>query len=165
MKIVVMIGMACSFLFGQGKEYESAIYKNGMTVSWYHKAERIFFKMRAPTIGWVTIGFNESTSIKGSYLLMGHIKKGSTKVIEYVTLSPGNYKPLSTFNLKSQVMGVKGKEKKEETEIFFSLPIKAVSPYRKDLLKGKKYTLVMAYSQEDDFQHHSIMRTAVLIEL
>ncbi|NJM94213.1 MAG: hypothetical protein HC842_05725 [Cytophagales bacterium] len=60
---------------------------------------------------------------------------------------------------------MEGAEKAGQTYLRFSLPVEPASRYQKPLQKGRNYHLIMAFSRDDDFQHHSTMRTAVLIEL
>jgi hypothetical protein len=144
---------------------EKEIVKNKMKVSWHYEGDRIFFEMSAPTDGWVTIGFNTTSGIKDAYLLMGNVVKGELQVVEHYTLSPGNYKTINSLGEASQVKDIKGEENSNRTTLNFSLPIKAKSKYQKELSEGTEYTLIMAYSQEDDFEHHSIMRTSANVEL
>lgn len=144
---------------------KSTINKNGMEVSWYYAYDKIHFEMRAPTDGWVTIGFNSHAGMGGAYLIMGNIIESNVNVVEHYTISPGNYKPIESFGLNSNVNDIMGSETKKSTYITFSLPIKADDKYRKNLEVGQKYILTMAYSREDDFQHHSMMRTSEAITL
>jgi hypothetical protein len=141
------------------------ISKNRMNVSWYYVNNKIFFEMSAPTNGWVTIGFNTKSGMVGAYLLMGNIINNKVTLVEHYTKSPGNYFPISKFGAISQVENVEGVEKSNNTTIKFSLPIKAFSKYQKDLTETKEYIMIIAYSQEDDFQHHSIMRTSINVKL
>ena len=141
------------------------IKKNNMQVSWHYQSNRIFFKMAAPTGGWVTIGFNTSAGTTGAYLLMGHVVKGKVEVVEHYTKSPGNYKPITKFGATAHVKDVQGEQNGEHTIIEFSLPVIANSKYQRDLTEGLEYIMLIAYSQEDDFQHHSIMRTSTGIKL
>ncbi len=141
------------------------IKKNNMQVSWHYQNDRIFFKMIAPTDGWITIGFNTSAGTAGAYLLMGHVVKGKAEVVEHYTTSPGNYNPITKFGATAQVKDAYGKQNGEHTSIGFSLPVHANSKYQRNLTEGLEYIMLIAYSQEDDFQHHSIMRTSVKIKL
>lgn len=141
------------------------ITKNKMTVSWYYQNEKIFFKMNAPTDGWVTIGFNTASGTKGAYLLMGNIIQGQSSVVEYYTVSQGNYKSIRSLGETPQVKDIKGNENSKGTTLTFSLPINSTGKFQKELSERSPYTLILAYSQQDDFQHHSIMRTSVNINL
>lgn len=141
------------------------IEKNGMTVSWQFQNDRIYFTMTAPTTGWITIGFNASTNITGAYLIMGNVIKGKANVVEHYVHSPGNYKSLLELGVEPQIINVSGNQNNNETSISFSLPIKAANKYQKPLAEGYSYTLILAFSMEDDFQHHSVMRTSMNITL
>ncbi|WP_248724155.1 DOMON domain-containing protein [Seonamhaeicola sp. ML3] len=159
--LMALLTAACNAQENENK----SITKNKMTVSWHFKNDRIHFEMAAPTSGWVTIGFNTKTGISGAYLLMGNVVKDKVNLVEYYTKSPGNYDPISKFGVNPQVENIEGKEQFRKTTIRFSLPTTSISKYQKDLSEGMKYYMIMAYSQEDDFQHHSIMRTSVNVKL
>ena len=141
------------------------IKKDGMTVKWEIVDDQLHVEMSAPTEGWVTVGFNENSNITGAYLLMGRVRNGKAEVVEHFTSSPGNYQPISNYKVPNQVKDIKGSENGKNTELTFKIPIAAASKYHKHLTKGSTWSMIMAYSLEDDFQHHSIRRTSVSIKL
>ena len=51
--------------------------------------------MKAPTDGWIAVGFNTHSGIKGAYLLMGNIINKKVNLIEHYTISPGKYSAIS----------------------------------------------------------------------
>jgi hypothetical protein len=142
-----------------------SIIKNGMEVNWQYKGDRVFFEMKAPTDGWVAIGFNNSESTTGNYLIMGNVINAKTTVTEHYTLSPGNYKTFNELKVNNSVADIWGTETNKGTILKFSLPIIAVNKYARNLNEGSQYELLIAFSQEDDFQHHSTMRTSVKTSL
>jgi DOMON domain len=141
------------------------ITKNGMTITWEFKNERIYFKMEAPSYGWMAIGFNDSENTTGNYLIMGNVENGKVTVEEHYTISPGNYQTFKKLNSSNSVADIEGSEMANKTAIKFSLPVIARNRYAKDLKVNSGFVLLIAYSQEDDFQHHSIMRTSSKINL
>lgn len=163
----LLFGISMVSVYGcQAQEHKKQIVsKNGMEVRWHFQEKRIFFEMNAPTTGWVTIGFNTSKKIKGTYLVMGNVVKGSPNVVEHYTIAVGNYQPIEALGTESQVKNVQGNQNGKRTFLQFSLPVQPISKYQRNLNKGMSYTLLLAYSQEDDFQHHSIMRTSIHIML
>ncbi len=144
---------------------ERKIAKNKMTVSWHFNMNRIHFELSAPTNGWVAIGFNAQMGITNTYLLMGNVINDRPNVEEYFTLKPGDYQSLKSLGISNEVKNIAGYENNNNTYLQFSLPIKAQSKYQRDLSTGKDYVMLIAYSQEDDFQHHSIMRTSINVKL
>ena len=141
------------------------IAKNGMELEWHFAQELIWFEMSAPTEGWVAIGFNESQTISGNYLLMGRVQNGKSEVVEHATIAPGKYHKIEDLDGSNQILSVSGKEIMGKTTLKFALPINALGPYRKDLKPANEYILLLAYSRDDDFQHHSMMRTSIKIKL
>ena len=73
----------------------------------------------------------------------------------------GDYRPIKDLGSIVNVDDISGKEEGNYTRIGFSLPIQTGSKYGVNLGPTWTYTIHLAYSQEDDFQHHSIMRTYV----
>ncbi|WP_027420442.1 DOMON domain-containing protein [Crocinitomix catalasitica] len=141
------------------------IEKNKMKVDWSHADKLIHFTISAPADGWVAIGLNNKQGITGTYLLMGRVKNGVAEVVEHSTLSPGNYKSFKKIGVSDNVLNISGTEDAAGTRIQFSLPVEIRNKYQKSLENGKQYYLTIAYSQSDDFQHHSIMRTQEKITL
>ena len=109
------------------------VRKNNMIVSWKMDKEYIHFEMEAPTNGWVAIGFNETTSLAGTYLLMGRIRNGKSEVVEHYTENPGNYKPIADLGILNKVISITGDEKENLTKLKFSIPISKSSKYHKEL--------------------------------
>ncbi len=136
-----------------------------MEVKWAFVDEQILFEMSAPTNGWIAIGFNESNELAGTYLLMGAVRKGRPVVEEHYTLAPGDYPSFKELGEPAGILSKDGNEIEGVTMIRFSLSQKSFYQYSKKLTPGSKYNMLMAYSQEDDFEHHSIMRTSILIQL
>ena len=165
--LIITIGLLCCITTSckAQKQLMNSVTKNDMTVNWQYQNDRIHFEMSAPTDGWVTIGFNTGSGMIGAYLLMGHIVNGHTNIVEHFTSSPGNYQPISNYGVPSAVQNISGREAPKRTTLKFSLPIQATSQYQKDLTENMEYTMILAFSREDDFQHHSMMRTSVNIKL
>lgn len=160
-----MLSFLC-FSAGDGtKERPIIVERNGMTVTIERSEERLHILMEAPTRGWIGIGFNESEELRGTYLLMGAVKGEKVIFEEHAVLSPGNYKTFRELGVKTSVEQAQGTEKDGYTAIRFELPIHSPTEHGKDLSAGTTYHLLMAFSREDDFQHHSMMRTSVPIKL
>ena len=165
MKKVTAI-MCLVVLAGAAQEKEPKIVeRNGMTVRWYHANHRIHLEMTAPTKGWVAIGFHEEPSLTGAYLVMGAVAQEKITVAEHYVRSPGHYQRIEVLDGTNQIEMPDGEETDHFTHIAFSLPLNIPSPYRKSLYAGQSYHLTLAYSREDDFQHHSMMRTSLIVTL
>jgi DOMON domain len=160
LSLLVLIEIQC---YSQAKM--NIVTKNGMAVSWEFKESRVYFEMSAPTDGWAAIGFNDSENTAGNYLVMGNMINNKVTIEEHYTISAGNYKSFHKLNTNASIGNMEGSEIGRTTKLKFSLPQSSTNKYAKDLKKGLEYVLLIAYSQEDDFQHHSIMRTSQKIIL
>ncbi len=142
-----------------------SINKNGMTVSWSFNDERICFEMTAPTKGWIAIGFNESHELTNTYLIMGVVNNGKTTVKEHHVFEPGDYQSFVAIDEPESIYNVSGQQTNTQTTIKFTLPISSFFQYTKQLKQGAAFNMLLAYSLEKDFQHHSIMRTSINVKL
>lgn len=140
------------------------VVANGMRVRWTFEHDRIWIEMEAPTRGWIAVGFNHTRDLTACYLLMGAVSEGEVKVEPHYTFRPGHYVSFAKLGVPSRVEAIEGGEDEQGTWLRFSLPVRAQARYARDLLPGKDFVLHLAYSQEDDFAHHSRMRTAVRVQ-
>jgi DOMON domain len=143
----------------------SQIEVNGMRVVWKIAGKCIDFELSAPTSGWLAIGFNASEDLAGTYLIMACVELGKVKVVEYKTLAPGDYRPITDLGGKASVEILGGHEEGNATQVRFRIPQQVSDGFHKSLLPGSKWRLLVAYSREDDFKHHSMMRTNIAITL
>ena len=88
----------------------NSVSKNGMEVSWEFNKDSVTFEMSAPTNGWVTVGFNSNEGMAGCYLLMGRIENDTVQVVEHYTQRPGEYAPISKYDVKPKVSSTSGFE-------------------------------------------------------
>jgi hypothetical protein len=86
-------------------------------------------------------------------------------VVEHYTISSGNYKSIAKLGNNAEVYNVTGSEENGRTKLNFSVPIEAKNPYARSLVEGSEYIMTLAFSREDDFQHHSMMRISINVKL
>jgi hypothetical protein len=141
------------------------VNKNGMKVGWEIIDDQLYVEMSAPTKGWVAIGFNTTSQLKGTSLLMGHVKGANSEVVDFFVRAPGDYEPVTELGGVSVITQSEGKEEGGATHISFHIPLRPNSEFHQQLVVGEMYHLLMAFSLEDDFKHHSVMRTSTTIKL
>ena len=141
------------------------ITKGDMTVAWKIENEHLYITMNAPTKGWVAIGLNTMEQLQGTNLIMAAIKEGMINLSDRYILAPGDHKSISDLGGTNATVLISGVENDAGTQVEFMLPLKASDKFHVELQPGRHYFLLLAYSQEDDFSHHSMMRTTVEIEL
>lgn len=151
-------------LLAQDQSRQS-VEKNGMTLAWQIEDNQLQVTMRAPTTGWVAIGINPKNQLAGSSFLMGRVQQGIAEVVDYYTIQPGDVHPVVILGGKSAVDAVSGFEEDNTTTITFELQCFPSGNFHHQLEVGAEYYIHLAYSQDDDFAHHSRMRTVVKIRI
>ncbi len=141
------------------------IAQNGMTVDWEIDQERLLLTIQAPTSGWVAVGFNTRDGLTGTNLIMTAVEGAETNISDRYIVAPGDHRSVADLGGKSAVTLIAGVENATGTTVRFALSLKAADRFHLDLAEGKTLHLLMAFSREDDFAHHSMMRTSVQITL
>ena len=134
-----------------------------MKLQWEFVGEDIEFQIEAPSKGWLAIGFNETAALPGTYLLMASVENQVTKAVAYKIIAPGDYRPITTLGGKANLVILEGQEAQQQTTVRIQMPQFVNDGFHKKLIAGSTWTLLLAYSREDDFQHHSMMRTSLPI--
>ncbi len=154
-----------SLLFFAGSLRANPITVEGMQVSWEHRDTSVEFVVKAPTKGWVAVGFNEVDSIVGAELIMAGVKGDETQSEHFYVVGPGDPRPVSSLNRVSMVTNAKGSVDKGAIEVTLRLDSGVDLNRSLSLRPGTRLYLILAYSVSPDFDHHSRMRRHVAVEL
>ncbi len=148
----------------QQKDFES-VTVNGMTFHWRFDKDHLQCRATAPTKGWIAIGFNTKDELSDTNLIMGAVEQGYVTVEDRFIIKPGDHRSVIDLGGSEALMHRSGQEENGATTIAFSLPLSVNDKFHHNLYEGKEYYILMAFSQEDDFRHHSFMRTTIKIKL
>lgn len=161
----IFIMIALTMLLGAPQNDKKSISKNGMTVQWEILQDSLQVSVFAPTQGWVAIGFNERDELTGTHLIMGCVKAGAVLIEDRYIRKPGDHLAMQALGGVDVLTDRSGEATKKGTTLEFRLPLKVQDSFHCPLEAGKSYYLLLAYSESDDFDHHSRMRTSVKIQL
>jgi len=148
-----------------GAENWQSTEKNGMKFTWKMEGDYMECIVESPGKGWIAIGFNERNTIVGSNLIMGAAEKGHFKMSDRYVVKFGQHESVLTLGVNEALLNREVIENKEGTIMKFKIKRKNIDQYHLNLEKGKSIYVWLAYSMEDDFDHHSIMRTSIQINL
>jgi hypothetical protein len=96
---------------------------------------------------------------------MGCVKDGQVLIEDRYIVRPGLHKAKPELGSPEQLTEQTGREEGNHTTIGFVLPLEKQDKFSHQLVPGQFLWLLLAYSQEDDFEHHSMMRTWAEIRL
>ncbi|MBX2840147.1 MAG: hypothetical protein KTR26_00135 [Flammeovirgaceae bacterium] len=129
-----------------------------MKMSYEVKNSSIIISLSAPTEGWLLVGFNDKNDIVGSDLKMVRVRNGKIEAEDRFVKGLGDYPPDLQQGGKEDIQIENGYESNGKTNVTFSIPLQSADKKDFQHQLGEYFWLVMAYSIEDDFEHHSFMR-------
>jgi hypothetical protein len=139
---------------------ERRIERDGTAFAWSHRGDRLFGDLSAPTKGWLAVGFNDEPALKGTRFLIG-VVEGSVVRAEMHIADPPHHQPVEMLGGLSDIRDLKGQCGSGHSRLAFSLPHRSTDRFAIDLMPGRSIHLMLAWSHEPDFAHHSAWRRHV----
>jgi hypothetical protein len=139
----------------------------GMTFEWSIDGDTIEMTVTSPEQGWVAVGFDPETIMKGANMILGYVEDGEVTVGDHYGDQLTNHSSDEELGGSDHVTVIDGSEDESGTTISFSIPLDSGDEYDKALEEGQTHTVMLAYGTEDNFteQHPSDGRATVEVEL
>ncbi len=137
---------------------QMALSLGGMSWTCSQEGDFLVMELRAPTTGWLGIGFNQENSIVHSDLLLFHVVDGKAESTDLYVKGIGNPKTDKSLGGSHDIEILDFSEGENETYIKFRRPRKGKDAYDYRLKNEEAFWLILAYSTHDEFEHHSRMR-------
>jgi hypothetical protein len=141
------------------------VARDGMTVTWQAQPTTVEFTLRWPSRGWVAIGVNTRSGLPGTHLMMVSIVKGGAIVSDRYIVAAGDHRPVRALGGADHVAVRDGRCDASGCSAVLVVERVPRDRFHVPLRDGQSYHLLMAYSAEPDFDHHSLVRTEVMITL
>lgn len=126
----------------------------GSRASWWFEPSDLVLLVEAPTEGWVAVGFNPEPELAGSRLVMVSVR-GGTAVAEEHLAQPPDHPKQRDLVVRAFV------EEGGSTRVLVAVPRAPAVAGTMRLEPGRACGLTLAYSESDDFAHHSRWRGLV----
>lgn len=152
------------YLNTQHQEYTHHHTIEKMTVDWEREGGLIHFSLKAPTKGWLAIGFNDRNAIVNADLKMFRIVNDQPEAQDFYVVSHGNPQKDEGLGGKSTMSRLRGKEDKQFSTVSFTIDITSSHYTDGNFDFSQSLWLIAAYSISDDFVHHSIMRKHIQVD-
>jgi hypothetical protein len=127
-----------------------------VTFDWRHSGDRLHGTLTAPTRGWIAVGFNMSRRLSGTRFVISITRPKPTAEM-HVALVP-EHPTIEFLGGRSGLADVSGRSDDTQSTVKFSLPHLNAAPFDLDLSPGTPVYLMLAWSHEADFAHHSAWR-------
>ena len=155
MRMIIILVMSClgSIIHAQ---METSL--GGMSWNCSKEGDFLIMELRAPTYGWIGVGFNSKDNIVQSDLLLFQVVDGQAKAKDLYVKGFGNPQTDDSLGGSHNIEILAYSEKDNETYIKFRRKWKTEDKYDYQLQNGEAFWLILAYSTHDEFEHHSRMR-------
>ena len=140
---------------------QKGVTLGNMNMTYQIVGDEIQIQLKAPTTGWLGIGFNSTNSIVKSDLYLLRVRNGSLEGIDMYVAGAGNPKNDTLLGGSNNLKLINGIEDNNSTELTFRLPLPSNDKYDYTHSLSREFWLILAYSQSDDYNHHSTMRKHV----
>ncbi len=154
----ILVVCALNFCWFAGLHGQQTAKVSGITFTYEVVGEALICKLDAPTNGWVGVGFNNKNSIVGSDLLLFNIIEGKPSGTDLFVKGAGNPVKDKENGGKNTITILGGSERDSYTTITFSIPMDSGDSNDFVHQTNKEGWLILAYSVDDDFKHHSRVR-------
>jgi len=140
--------------------------KSKVDFYWQIDGDKMHVKLRAPTLGWVGIGFNPTNRMKGANFVLGMVDGGKVRVSDEFGTGPIRHKNDKSLGGRFDLTNIYGKEENKVTEIGFTMLLDSGDPHDAPLTLDGDTTVLLAYGAgRDDFQARHWFRGAFSVNL
>lgn len=133
------------------------INQDGISFKWWHERYALTVLFTAPTKGWLAVGFNEVPTLKNTRFVIAAVSTTPIRVEEHVALIPEHHS-VKSLGLPAALKQFDGSFQGDTSTLMFTLPHKIPGRAELDLAPGSSVHLMLAWSMEIDFNHHSAWR-------
>ena len=137
------------------------------TLQWKIQGATLEVKVTAPARGWVGVGFDPDSIMKGANFIIGYVEAGVGRIEDH-------YGNKLTEHLSDVELGgtenatlISATESASSTTLHFSIPLDSGDEFDKPLVGGQTYKILLAYHDSDDFvsEHSGDARIGFDVEL
>lgn len=148
-------------------EYANEASIPPMRVLWSNDAESLYLAMEAPTTGWVSVGLDPETRMKGANYIIGAVVEGEAKAWDAYGTAPvgASHPPDEELGGTDDIVAFAGVEEEGSTRLEFQIPLDSGDQYDKPLVPGQTYAIIVAMGNSDEFNSRHTFRASGQITL
>ncbi len=138
-----------------------------ITFTWKPEGGNLNATVKAPTTGWVAVGFDPAMAMRDANLIIGYVKDGRVFIRDdYGSALTGHDADVNGGG-RDNVTNKRGTEEGGATEIDFTIPLDSGDERDRKLVVGQTYKVLFAYGPDgaDDFTVQHQTRTATSLKI
>jgi hypothetical protein len=140
---------------------------DGITLSWQPEGQNLHVTVKAPTTGWVAVGFDPSLGMKDANLILAYVAGGNVVARDDFGTAVNSHDADTNLGGADNVTNLTGAEAAGATEVSFTIPLDSGDAHDRKLVVGRTYRVLLAHGPNgaDDFTIQHAKRTAVNIRM
>ena len=138
-----------------------------MLFKWRVQGDTLEMKVTAPGTGWIAVGFDAETIMKGADYIIGYVADGEGVIQDnYGHTEFGHKLDIELGGTDNVTLITVSESAEAGTMMHFSIPLDSGDQYDKKLVPGQKHRGQLAYHQlNDDFVSRHSNRIEIEVEL
>lgn len=140
-------GWAADGIIASG-EYQNATSYGSYSLCWSSDKDYIYVGMKAPTTGWIAIGFDPESKMKNADIVEGYVKDGKLTIADMYSKGEfGPHPPDTQLGGTDDILASGGKTDGAGTIIEFKRKLSTGDAFDKPLHSGKN-KIIWAYGND-----------------
>lgn len=133
--------------------------------TWNVQGDKMSVKLKAPTTGWVGVGFNPSEEMKDANFIIGFVKDGKVSVLDQHGSAKRNHKKDEMLGGADDVADAVGSEEGNTTEISFTVPLKTGDSLDGEINAQADQIVLLAYGKSDRLVQQHVANARLKVNL
>lgn len=143
---------------------EKEVDLDGVSFRWQHQDNLLIGKLSAPTNGWIAVGFSNGPGIADTYFIMASVAEDPQRFEERYAIVPDHLR-ISELGWPEKAALTSGESSGGSSTVTFTMPSQGPVGSGISLEAGNKVYLMLAWSRDADFAHHSAWRRHLPVSL
>ena len=141
------------------------ITSSDIRFQWKVDGSNLQVVVRAPTQGWVGVGFDPTNLMKDANFIIGYVADGQASFSDQFGTQLTAHASDESLGGQVNVGAPSGTEADGATELSFTIPLDSGDQYDRVLAAGQSYDVLLAYGPNDDFEMIHQVRVEVQMQL
>jgi len=144
---------------------QSEVEAGGMHFRYEVKDDSLICFISSPSLGWAMIGLNSKNTTEYADFKFFAVKDHKVIISDNKNIGERNYPKDTDLKGQQNIKLLEGKEVAGSSQFYFSIPLKSKDKNDYQIEFDIPFYLILAYSESDDFEHHSRVREHYMITL
>jgi hypothetical protein len=139
-------------------EYSKSKNLGGYELNWDSDGQNIYFGIKAKTTGWIALGIQPGSKMKGADIILGYVEGGKAYVSDHFSAGDfGPHKVDTEFGGENNILEYGGGEEGEYTTIEFKRALDTGDKYDQALSPGLN-DIIWAFGTDDKAAQKHVTR-------